>query len=243
MRVAAFVTLVFAVIFAASSNVAGQGTPGDEGQEAFDRGDYAEAARVYEALLEESADDPRVHFNLGTARYKQGEWEDALRGFEQSVIAEDAPVRAAAYYNLGNALFRLGRPEESLRSYKLGMELDQEDEDAKFNYEYVKQMLAQALKQQPDDSEEEPRKEPQENRPEEEESGQENRQDQQEQSPMQRESERADEGDRPGVESSAQDLSREEAEQILDALRWNDSEMMKERLRLRTRGRKLEKDW
>ncbi len=237
VRIAHLVSLLWMV--AATSTAAAQINAKDDAQRAYLAGQYSEAAKVYEALLEEKADDPALHFNLGTARYKQDAWERALREFEQSVATEEASARAQAYYNLGNSLFRLGRAEEALRSYKVSMELDSYDEDSKFNYEYVRRLLAQSTQPEPDDTQQE--KEPREAQPDEED--QEGKGDEQEQSPEQNEAEQPEQGEQPREERTTEDLSREEAERILDALRGSESEMMKERLRQRTRGRKLDKDW
>ena len=238
MRVFTLLSMACSVTLTSYAVAIPQNAPGDEGSLAYEEGDYHAAADVYDVLLEKSAEDPRLHFNLGATRYKQSEWEQALREFEQAVTAEETSEQAEAYYNLGNALFRLGRPEESLRSYKLAMETDPDDEDTKFNYEFVKQMLAEATQPEPDDNEEEQESQDQS---EEEDRPEQGREDEQQPSP-QEESEQPEKGERQG-EKPPGDLSREEAEQILDALRRSETELMKERMRLHTRGAKLEKDW
>lgn len=63
----------------------------------YQAGDYSAAAAAYERLLQQYPDNPRHHFNHGTALAMSGELEDALEAYEQTLTR--APEHAAARHN------------------------------------------------------------------------------------------------------------------------------------------------
>lgn len=79
-------------------------TPDQQGQRAFDRGDYAAAAEAFQ--------DPMWQ---GAAWFKAGEFEQAAQSFSRRSSAE-------GYYNRGNALVFLGKYEAAVDSYTRALE-------------------------------------------------------------------------------------------------------------------------
>ena len=127
-----------------------------EGNRLFAAGKYEEAAAKYNQALVDSPGSPLLHFNLGDARYKQGQYDEALAAFGRVPAGEDDPARAARVaYNAGNAKYRLGAAAEAsdpkaalglygeaLAAYRRTMGAAPDDPDAKFNYEFVAKKLA-----------------------------------------------------------------------------------------------------
>ncbi len=70
----------------------------------------------------------------GTAEYKSKQYDKALQNFN----AEND------YYNAGNALAHLGKIEEAIKSYEKALEINPNNEDAKYNLEYLKQQQQQS---------------------------------------------------------------------------------------------------
>jgi hypothetical protein len=103
--------LIGAFLLAPCSVLAAARTPAqlvEEANEAFARGEYAEAATVYEEAGRALPDSPQVEFNLANARFKQGEL-DAARDKYLAVLDSahaDELLRRRAHYNLGNTAFR-----------------------------------------------------------------------------------------------------------------------------------------
>jgi Ca-activated chloride channel family protein len=122
-------------------------------------GQYDKALQDYQQLLEKKKDDPRLHFNAGTAAYKNQQFDEAIKQFNEALTAQDLNLQSLAYYNRGNSLFWMGQQnpdpgkkteawEKSLKDFESSAKLNPDDKDAKFNHEFVKKMLEELKKQQ-----------------------------------------------------------------------------------------------
>lgn len=125
--------------------------PGASPKDAFklyQRGDYEGALAQYERLLEETPNDPRLHFNAGTAAFQAGDFVVAEQHFQASLLSEDVTLQEKAYYNLGNTAYRNGaqaeNPQDKLAAWGIAvghfesaLKLDENDEDARFNRDLV----------------------------------------------------------------------------------------------------------
>jgi Ca-activated chloride channel family protein len=127
--------------------------PGDraaEGNSLYASGKYEDAASKYGEGLIDAPASPLLQFNLATALYKQGKYDDAIAALTKVAALGDAQWVAATNYNLGNAHYRLASNaessdpqvaiknyEEALACYKRSMVADAADTDAKLNHEFV----------------------------------------------------------------------------------------------------------
>jgi hypothetical protein len=112
------------------------------GNREYAAGQWAAGEVEYRRALERDSSSYEARFNLANALYKQEQFGESARIF--TALAADstrADRRAAACYNAGNALFGERKLEEALEAYKNSMRADPADQDAKFNYAYVKKML------------------------------------------------------------------------------------------------------
>lgn len=116
----------------------------------YAEGKYEDAAAAYNAALVDKPDSADLHFNLGDATYKQGQYEDAVSSFQKVETAGDPQRAGRVAYNVGNASYRQGQaveqtePQkaltlyaEALASYRRALGLAPDDEDSKFNHELV----------------------------------------------------------------------------------------------------------
>lgn len=149
--------------------------------------------------------------------------------------------------------------EDSLEHYKQSMLADPTNEDAKFNYEYVKRMLEdqeqnQDQQQQEDqnnqdqqnneDQENQEQQDQQQNQDQEQQDQQQQdqqQQDQQQQEQEQQEQQQNQEQQQPPPDPNK--LSKEEAERILQALQNEEEELLREVMKSQARPKKVEKDW
>jgi Ca-activated chloride channel family protein len=106
--------------------------------EAYDAGMYEQALSGFVDLQVERPDDPAVALNLGSVHYQMRNYEEADRAFFGATLSTDESLREQGLYNLGNSAFRQGRLEEAVELYKAALEIDPDDEDAKFNLEFVR---------------------------------------------------------------------------------------------------------
>lgn len=125
----------------------------------YKEGKYDQSLKEYEELLKQKNEDPRLHFNAGTAAYRQRQYEQALRQFDAAANSTDLKLQELSYYNRANSLFWLGEQnqdpkkkaecwEKAIKDYELSQKLNPKDGDAKFNHDFVKQRLEELKKDQ-----------------------------------------------------------------------------------------------
>jgi Ca-activated chloride channel family protein len=115
-------------------------TPDQQGQLAFDGGDFASAAAHFS--------DPMWK---GTALYRAGKFSDAAASFAAANTPE-------AFYNQGNALLHLAKFEEAVTAYKKALAVRNDWTDAQSNLATAERLLAAAEKDddQPQDPNDKP---------------------------------------------------------------------------------------
>ena len=191
-------------------------------------------------------DAPELHFNVGDALFKRGEYDQALREFERVFSAEEQKIQAQAHYNMGNSFFQQQAFEQAVAAYKQALELDAADEDAKVNLELALEKLQEQQQQQQQDSEQDQQdqeqqqdSEPNQQNQEQQEDSEQDQQDQEQQQQQDSEQGQQDqeqqqsEQDQQSEEQPAeqQSISPEEAQQLMDALKNRELDAQKRRFR------------
>lgn len=194
--------------------------------EAFKNGDFATAAELYRKAIDESPDDARLHFNLGNALAKLGESEASVRAFETAKqLMENPNQQSMADYNAGTALSEAEMFEEALAFYKNALRNNPGDPDAKHNYEMsIKKQQEQEEQEQQDQdsSDDQDENEDEQDQDENQDENQDQQNDQNEGSP---EDQETDEQDLPQPD----EITQEEAENILNALEQLEREILENR--------------
>ncbi len=216
------------------------------GNRLFAQGKYAEAETAYMDAQVKNPGKPEVLYNLGNSLIKQKKYSQGVQSLRQSANKGDKAIRENSWYNTGNALFEAGRFKDSAEAFVQSLKLDPSDKDAKHNLELallkLKEQQQSAANQNPKNSdnskqdksssEENDRQQPQQ-------SGQEGQKKSdgnkdQADSAKQQESSKAQ---RPGS------VSKEQAAQILDAVRAQELEQQRKLLEMRARRISNGKDW
>lgn len=140
-----------ATLFGAMILVSGCSGPSDDGRRGnglYEDGRFDEATAAFQEGLNEFVDDTPdiVRSNLlnnqGAAYYRNEEPEAAQNAFINSVaMAENVAEQARGSYNAGNAAFAAGTKQLSADFFRQALLLDPENDDARFNYEFVKRQL------------------------------------------------------------------------------------------------------
>ncbi|NQV04223.1 MAG: tetratricopeptide repeat protein, partial [Candidatus Omnitrophica bacterium] len=94
----------------------------------------------------ESPEKKELHYNIGNALHKQKEYQDALGEYEKSTDAKNAELKAKTYYNIGNTHYRMGKLPEAIEDYGKCLEVTPDDEDAKYNIEFIKKKMEEQKK-------------------------------------------------------------------------------------------------
>lgn len=123
--------------------------PGNEearkGNDAYEKGEYAEAETLYRASLEADPENADVYFNLANALAKQGKTEEAIQTFmEYRSLTESPEKKALAEYNIGSVLAEGEQWKPAAQHFRNSLKLNPNDIEAKHNYERA---MAEADKQ------------------------------------------------------------------------------------------------
>ncbi len=227
---------------------------GRRGNAHYKSGNYEAAADAYYrglAAYETGTPDAAYYGlqnNLGAALHQQGDFALARPAFARAM--ETAPSQAdfaRAAYNAGNNAFREEQAEAALDFYKKALLADPANADAKFNYEFVKRRLEQQQQQgqgenqDQQDGENQDENQQGENQQNQDQQNQEQQQEGQNQEPQEGEQPQNAEP-QPQPETPDQ-LSRQQAERILQALENEEQQLLREVQKVKGRPRRVEKDW
>jgi Ca-activated chloride channel homolog len=234
----------------------------DKGKKAYEEGKYDEARVYYEHVLKNRKKDDGAQFGLGVTAYQQKDMETAARALNNAMNSHDKSLASKAMYNLGNMFRDQQKMEESLALYRKAIELDPTDEDAKVNYELLKQVLQQQEQQQQDKQNQEQDQEKQDQQKQDQDSerqgernkdqdnqgkgeDQQKQQDDQQNSQSEKEKEKKEQQQSQAKKDEMQDQKTDkqmQAEAILNALK--DQEKINQKRQIaKSKSRKLEKDW
>jgi len=227
---------------------------GKQGNALYEKEQYGEAAEAFRlgiSAIQESGPGP-VHAgllnNLGAALYRSGNMEEASKAFASAVqmAASEADV-ARSSYNAGNAAASNKQLEAALAQFRQSLLADPTNQDAKFNYEFVKRQLEQQQQQQQNqqdqnqDQNEENKEENQDQQKSDQE--QENQDQQQQQDQEQQQQSEEQEQQQQQEQPDPTKLSQEEAQRILEALENEEEQLLRQVQKMKTRPRRVEKDW
>lgn len=235
----------------------------DKGKKAYEEGHYDEARVYYEHVLKNRKKDDGAQFGLGVTAYQQKDMETAARALNNAMNSDDQSLASKAMYNLGNMFRDQQKMEESLALYRKAIELDPTDEDAKVNYELLKQVLQQQEQQQQQDKQnqehdqekqdqqkqnqdsegQDEQNKNQDNQEKSEDKQKQQEDQQQSQSEKEKEKKEQPQSQAKKDETQAQKTDKQmQAEAILNALK--DQEKINQKRQIaKSKSRKLEKDW
>ena len=229
---------------------------GREGNGHLKAEQYGEAAAAYQQGLssyagERAADETfyGLQNNLGVSLFRQEDFEQAQAAFDAALAHAPTDLeRARAAYNAGNTAFNQQAAETALAHYRSALLANPESEDARFNYEFVKRWIQeqeQQNQQQNNDNEQDDQEQDQNQQNQQGQQQQEQEQPQQEDEPQQQPqgSGEETESDARPEESNDTQLTRQQAEQILEALENEEQELLREVQKVQGTRRRVAKDW
>jgi tetratricopeptide (TPR) repeat protein len=126
-----------------------------KGNKAFKQKHYSTALEAYQKAQVRSPEQPEIRYNLGTTLYQVDKYREAASELESGLAkAKTNDLKANAWYNFGNANYRLGQFDQSIEAYRNALDLNPDDQDAKFNLELLqKKKAAFEMKQSKRDKE------------------------------------------------------------------------------------------
>ena len=191
----------------------------DQGMLNYQNEDYEAAEMYYDSILSTNKNSSEAHFGKGASLYKKDDVKNAEIKFNESLSSAEEDLKSKAFYNLGNINYKNNNLSEALNFYKKALELNPDDDEARYNYEYIKYQKKPEKENKDKEQKDEKKKD--------EESDKENEDESQSQGKEQN-------------EKKSQDLNK--AESILDALKNDEKVMQKQQLQ-KFKNKKLLKDW
>jgi Ca-activated chloride channel family protein len=226
---------------------------------------YDEALKDFLDAQVERPEDTPLKYNIGNTQYRMRNFSGAEEAFLGVASSGDPELQQRALYNLGNCAYRQGKLEDAVAYYKQALDQDPEDEDARFNLEYVREEIKRRLNEASKREKEEQQKQqegetcqsPQAQQAPGDEKKEGSRVDRQELAEQQEEQEQmpsrtSDEDtakqDQPGPSQEAEtvrQMSPEEAERWLNTLDEEQREMARKQVEKALGGRtyRPQKDW
>lgn len=213
----------------------------NDGVDNYEENNYSDAEVNFKKGVESDMENFESRFNLGDAIYKQGRYEEALEEFKNSIsLAQTDEQKAKIFHNLGNTFLKAQKLQESIGAYKEALKINPNDLETKYNLSYaLKQMQNQQNNQQNQKNQDKQDQNQDQNQDKE---NQNQDQENKEQEDKQEQQQNQDQNQQQKPEPK-DEISKEEAQRILDALKNNEAELQKKMREQKTKKSNVEKDW
>jgi tetratricopeptide (TPR) repeat protein len=219
----------------------------NEGVDLYNEGKYTDSEVNFRKGIEKEPKSFVANFNLGDSYYKQGRYDESVKAFQNALnLTNDKLDKAKVFHNIGNSLLKSNRVQESIESYKNALKLNPDDQDTKYNLSYALSLLNKNQQNQQNKNDKnqqnnQNQNQNSQNKNDQQNNKQDNKQNQQQSSPQQNQTTQQDNLKQP--QQKENQISKEQAERILDALKNNEKDLQKQ-LRKRTgKATRTSKDW
>ena len=193
------------------------------GNKQYNDSNYTEAEVNYRRALDKNDQSFEAHYNLGDALFRQEKYPEAMEQYTKAeqLLKSDDKMRkelidsrlADTYHNMGNALYAQQQYDKAVAAYQQSLRRNPKDNDTRYNLVKAMQQLQQQQQQQ--------------------QQNQDQNQQQQQQEQQQDQQQQPDE----------QQMDKETAEQILQALEQDEQETQEKLQRQQGKKRRVEKEW
>jgi Ca-activated chloride channel homolog len=130
-----------------------------EANKLYDKADYSSAKLLYEEAEKLEPESDLLQYNIGNVYHKLNDHIDASKRYHKILQSEDEDLarglKSQTHYNLGNSLVRMKKANEAIRQYKDALRLNPQDEDAKYNLEFLMKSQDQEKQNQKQDQKKE----------------------------------------------------------------------------------------
>lgn len=219
-----------------------------EGNRDYSKQRYEQAEVNYRKALERDSTDFRGQYNLAGDLYRQEKYSEAASHYQQALAAQGLSdkQRARTLHNQGNSMLKNAMQSEQMEGlqqavncYQEALKLDPKNDDTRYNLAYARRLLQQQQQQQQGGGQDQQQKDQQQKDQQQQNQQQQNQQQQQQNQPQQQEDQQQQQ------RQPQQSQRKQDAERMLDAVRNNERQALrdKERSDKPVRIRKTDKDW
>ena len=207
---------------------------------------YEKAEIEYRKALELNPESVDAMYNLGNALFyqipqSQEKGQEAMKQYTTAAKLETDKSRLAQiYHNLGTLMYMAQQYPQSVEAYKESMRNNPYDNETRYNLAKAIHMLKQ--QQQNQENKEQNQEQQQQQQQEEQQNKEQEQQQNQQQDNQQQEQQ---EEQQQQQQQAEEQISKENAEQILNALMQDEKEIQEKQKKMmqQQRGKTLEKDW
>ena len=141
----------------------------EKGNQHYSKQEYQRALKAYKKTdAKENVEAvPIVNYNMASAKYHLGNYEEALEDFRGVYSKEHPAVNAASQFNIGCALYRqaeqhletqeaqpaMEKLQQAVGSFRQQLVKNPEDQDLRYNYCQARRKLKELQQQQPEQKE------------------------------------------------------------------------------------------
>lgn len=236
---------IAALLLIAAANIQAQSKRSliNEGVDLYKEKKFADAEVNFKKGLEKDAASFEGNFNLGDAYYKQGRYDEALQAYKNALsLTDDKYMKARAYHNIGNSLLKSQKLKESIEAYKNSLKLNPEDLETKYNLSYaLRQQQQNKNDKNKDDKNKDQNKD---NQQQNQDKNKDQNKDQNKQDQQNKNDQNKDQQNQQQQQQQQKDqISKAEAQRILDALKNNESDLQKKLRKAKAKPVVTEKKW
>ena len=119
----------------------------------YQKSEYLNASKLYEEVLKTSPADLTAQYNLGVARFRLNEIEEATEAFKKALgLSKDKSMSAKIFYNSGVAFLKSANYPEAITAFRNAMKLNSEDRDCRENLQFAINQYKKQLNQKQQNS-------------------------------------------------------------------------------------------
>ncbi len=107
----------------------------------YEQGDFEAALLLFQVAQVNKPDESVPYLNAGLALARRGEWNESVLALEQALKTADLGLVAQIYYNLGNVYFQMRDFEQAVFAYQRALLLQPDDNDTRHNLELALQRI------------------------------------------------------------------------------------------------------
>lgn len=204
----------------------------NDGVDLYKEKKFADAEVKFKKSLEKDPELFQGHFNLGDTYYKQGRYDEAIQSYKNSLgLTDDKEKQSKAFHNIGNALLKQQKYEDGIGAYKNALKTNPNDLETKYNLSYALNMLKQNQNKQNQQNKNDKNKD------------QNKDQQQQQQQDQQDKKDQNKEQQKQQQQQPKNQISKEEAQRILEAMKNNEKDMQKKLRKVKGKAYATDKDW
>ena len=236
--------IIYMLLFSAPLLFAQRSTI-NSGVDKYNEKKYPDAEVNFKKGLDKDPKSFEAHFNLGDAYYKEGHYDQSLKEYYSSLeLTKDPSRKASTYHNIGNSLLKAKKIKESIEAYKNSLKINPKDMETKYNLSYALSLLNNQQNQQKNKQDNQQNKNDK-NKDDQNKNQSQKNQDKKDQNKQnqQNKPDQNQQAKQDNLKAPKNQISKQEAERILQALKNNEKDIQKKLRRKTGAVVKTDKDW